>query len=348
MMAVRTASPVTTCRPICGRCTRRSAASSRCPPASTTTRRTRARRRPASPSWRVWRASSRRRRSLRTGGCSWVPWARATTSSRSAWTRRTSVWLFLHSGSRGVGNKLAMKHIGVAQQQCEKRWISLPDRDLAYLVEGDREFWSYMEALRWAQRFAYLNREEMMHRVIDCFEAWAGPIERIDEINCHHNYTVRETPLRQGRVAVPQGRHRRGRRRPWADPWLHGRQVLRGDRQGQPAGLELLTARCRPQPLAVGGEAIVHARGPGRAHGRHRVGSVGRLPGRAPGRLQGHRCRDARCGATWSASTTPHSHRIRAPPDPPKWALWGPDSSSKTSPRRASGYDGSVCGGRAS
>jgi tRNA-splicing ligase RtcB len=102
------------------------------------------------------------------------------------------VWLFLHSGSRGVGNKLAMKHIGVAQQQCEKRWISLPDRDLAYLVEGDREFWSYMEALRWAQRFAYLNREEMMHRVIDCFEAWAGPIERAEEINCHHNYTVRE------------------------------------------------------------------------------------------------------------------------------------------------------------
>ena len=102
------------------------------------------------------------------------------------------VWLFLHSGSRGVGNKLAMKHIRVAQHQCEKRWISLPDRDLAYLVEGDPEFWSYMEALRWAQQFALLNREEMMHRVIDCFEDWAGPIERVEEINCHHNYTVRE------------------------------------------------------------------------------------------------------------------------------------------------------------
>lgn len=102
------------------------------------------------------------------------------------------LWLFLHSGSRGVGNKLAMKHIRVAQQQCDKRWISLPDKDLAYLVEGEPEFWSYMEALRWAQRFAYLNREEMMHRVVDCFEAWAGPIERVEEINCHHNYTVRE------------------------------------------------------------------------------------------------------------------------------------------------------------
>jgi tRNA-splicing ligase RtcB len=102
------------------------------------------------------------------------------------------VWLFLHSGSRGVGNKLAMKHIAVAQKQCEKRWISLPDRDLAYLVEGEPEFWSYMEALRWAQRFAYLNREEMMHRVVECFESWAGPAEQLEEINCHHNYTVRE------------------------------------------------------------------------------------------------------------------------------------------------------------
>src|SRR6185437_1224130 len=76
------------------------------------------------------------------------------------------VWLFLHSGSRGVGNKLATKHIKVAQQQCAKRWIRLPDADLAYLVEGDREFSSYLAALRWAQRFAYLNREEMMARVI--------------------------------------------------------------------------------------------------------------------------------------------------------------------------------------
>lgn len=105
-----------------------------------------------------------------------------------------NVWLFLHSGSRGVGNKLAMKHIKIAQKQCETRYISLPDRDLAYLVEGDEEFWDYMKALRWAQKFAYLNREEMMHRVIDCFMEWTGLDEMppTDVINCHHNYTVRE------------------------------------------------------------------------------------------------------------------------------------------------------------
>lgn len=103
------------------------------------------------------------------------------------------VWLFLHSGSRGVGNKLAMKHIKVAQEQCDKRWISLPDRDLAYLVEGDAEFWTYMEALRWAQRFAFLNREEMMDRVVAAFSEWVGGSVAGDAaINCHHNYTNRE------------------------------------------------------------------------------------------------------------------------------------------------------------
>jgi tRNA-splicing ligase RtcB len=102
------------------------------------------------------------------------------------------VWLFLHSGSRGVGNKLAQKWIKTAQQQCTKRWISLPDPDLAYLVEGEPEFWAYMQALRWAQRFAYLNREEMMDRVVACFEAWHGPVNTGVMVNCHHNYTERE------------------------------------------------------------------------------------------------------------------------------------------------------------
>ena len=104
-----------------------------------------------------------------------------------------TVWLFLHSGSRGVGNKLAGKHIKVAQQQCARRWIRLPDPDLAYLVEGEPEFWSYLSALRWAQRFAFLNREEMMRRVVLALAQWQDePVERVEEVNCHHNYTARE------------------------------------------------------------------------------------------------------------------------------------------------------------
>jgi tRNA-splicing ligase RtcB len=118
------------------------------------------------------------------------------------------VWLFLHSGSRGVGNKLATHHIKVAQQQCERRWITLPDPDLAYLVEGELEFWDYLRDLRWAQHFALLNREEMMMRVEDCIAAWSGEsVQRLDVVNCHHNYTEQMTGESLGRWKRPKGAH---------------------------------------------------------------------------------------------------------------------------------------------
>ena len=103
------------------------------------------------------------------------------------------VWLFLHSGSRGVGNKLATKWIRKAQELCESHFIPLPNPDLAYLVEGTPAFDGYMEALQWAQRFAWLNRAEMMDRVIEAFESWVEcDVEQQQVINCHHNYTQRE------------------------------------------------------------------------------------------------------------------------------------------------------------
>jgi tRNA-splicing ligase RtcB len=104
------------------------------------------------------------------------------------------VWLFLHSGSRGVGNKIAQHHIKVAQDYCKKNWIQLPDPALAYLVEGTPEFDRYIAELRWAQHFALLNREEMMERVINQFQRWIGKdVVESQRVNCHHNYTVQAT-----------------------------------------------------------------------------------------------------------------------------------------------------------
>ncbi|HHX86021.1 MAG TPA: RtcB family protein [Actinomycetales bacterium] len=104
-----------------------------------------------------------------------------------------AVWMFLHSGSRGVGNKIAQKHIRTAKKLCRRWWIDLPDPDLAYLVEGTAEFDAYLADLAWAQRFAYLNREEMMDRFADRLQEWVGePLTELERINCHHNYTVRE------------------------------------------------------------------------------------------------------------------------------------------------------------
>ena len=103
------------------------------------------------------------------------------------------VWLFLHSGSRGVGNRLAVKHIKIAQDLARRWWIPLPDPDLAYLVEGTGEFSAYLRDLHWAQHFALLNREEMMDRAVSCLGKWIGePVTIAETANCHHNYTARE------------------------------------------------------------------------------------------------------------------------------------------------------------
>lgn len=103
---------------------------------------------------------------------------------------RDRVWLFLHSGSRGVGNKLATRHIKVAREWCQRAWVQLPDPDLAYLVEDTGEFGAYLRDLRWAQHFALLNREEMMARVARCLADFMGrDVPAVETIQCHHNYT---------------------------------------------------------------------------------------------------------------------------------------------------------------
>lgn len=106
--------------------------------------------------------------------------------------REQFVWLFLHSGSRGVGNKIAQKHIKIAQNLMKKWHIQLEDKDHAYLVEDTPEFDNYLTELLWAQLFAKYNRDEMMDRFVDQFARILGKeISEIedDRINCHHNYT---------------------------------------------------------------------------------------------------------------------------------------------------------------
>ena len=105
------------------------------------------------------------------------------------------VWVVLHSGSRGIGNKLAMKHIKIAQKLMDEHAITLKDRDLAYLTDDRAEFDKYIKDLLWAQDFALLNREEMMDRVMTelsyLFYKEDGHQKEIelDRINCRHNFT---------------------------------------------------------------------------------------------------------------------------------------------------------------
>ena len=108
------------------------------------------------------------------------------------------VWAVLHSGSRGVGNKIASHYVGRAQQLMKRLQISLPDRDLAYLTQDSEDFPRYLSALHWAQEFARLNRDEMMDRVLaelrqHARDGEAGSTEiEAERINCHHNFTQLE------------------------------------------------------------------------------------------------------------------------------------------------------------
>jgi tRNA-splicing ligase RtcB len=108
------------------------------------------------------------------------------------------VWLVLHSGSRGVGNRLASHHIKIAQKLMSLYKVPLKDRDLAYLPEETQEFKDYIRDLLWSQDYALANREEMMDRAMTELShtlfGEGGHEQAVTKqrINCHHNFTQME------------------------------------------------------------------------------------------------------------------------------------------------------------
>ncbi len=105
-----------------------------------------------------------------------------------------SVWVMLHSGSRGCGNRIGTYFIGAAKREMERWFIQLPDRDLAYLVEGSELFADYVEAVGWAQDFALENRNVMMDAVLGAMEDVLPSFMVFTDtaVQCHHNYIDRE------------------------------------------------------------------------------------------------------------------------------------------------------------
>jgi tRNA-splicing ligase RtcB (3'-phosphate/5'-hydroxy nucleic acid ligase) len=106
-----------------------------------------------------------------------------------------TVWLMLHSGSRGIGNMLAQAHISTAKDLAKLADIRLPDPDLAYFVQGTPEFAAYWRDLQWAQEYARRNREVMMarfQRIVETHVAGGKATKPLLTVNCHHNYAEKE------------------------------------------------------------------------------------------------------------------------------------------------------------
>ncbi len=105
------------------------------------------------------------------------------------------VWFMLHSGSRGVGNRIGRYFIELAKEEMRRFFIDLPDADLAYLPEGTEHFRDYTEAVTWAQDYARENRELMMKSVVEAVRD-TGLVPdfdaRVEAVNCHHNYVAWE------------------------------------------------------------------------------------------------------------------------------------------------------------
>ncbi|HET9953682.1 MAG TPA: RtcB family protein [Polyangiaceae bacterium] len=105
------------------------------------------------------------------------------------------VWFMLHSGSRGLGNRIGSYFIELAKQEMRRWFINLPDADLAYLPEGTRYFQDYIESVAFAQEYARWNRELMMQAVVNAVRRTGllPPFEAsLEAINCHHNYVAVE------------------------------------------------------------------------------------------------------------------------------------------------------------
>lgn len=102
------------------------------------------------------------------------------------------LWVMLHSGSRGIGNAIGNYFINLAKEEMGEILGTLPDKELAYLIEG-KHIHDYIQAVEWAQLFARINRKIMMEEVLEILKDNYGDFTILEKaINCHHNYISRE------------------------------------------------------------------------------------------------------------------------------------------------------------
>lgn len=119
-----------------------------------------------------------------------------------------AVWLMLHSGSRGIGNRIGTYFIERAKEEMRRWFVNLPDADLAYLPQGSELFDDYRAAVEWAQRYAALNRRFMMDAAIGALRGIVTkPFEAAAEtaVNCHHNYVSWEHHFGENVIVTRKG-----------------------------------------------------------------------------------------------------------------------------------------------
>lgn len=118
-----------------------------------------------------------------------------------------TVWVMLHSGSRGIGNRIGTYFISLAKEEMKRWFINVPDADLSYFPEGTEYFNDYWDAVSWAQTYAFKNREIMMSRVLGALanEFGRDVYTQKKAVNCHHNYVTRENHYGENILVTRKG-----------------------------------------------------------------------------------------------------------------------------------------------
>jgi tRNA-splicing ligase RtcB len=117
----------------------------------------------------------------------------------------------LHSGSRGLGNVIGTYFIELAKKEAQHRFGHVPDKNLSYFAEGSCSFNDYVEAVEWAQEYAFENRREMMRLILEAIRPLLPPFQLTKEaINCHHNYVSRENHFGEDLFITRKGAIRAG------------------------------------------------------------------------------------------------------------------------------------------
>jgi tRNA-splicing ligase RtcB len=122
----------------------------------------------------------------------------------------SNLWVVIHSGSRGFGNRIGSYFTKLAGDLCKKWGVQLPNKDLGYLPIDTPEYDDYLTAVTLAQKFAWVNRVIMMGRVLTAIgakEDWGGhqgaaPAKATyipSLIHVHHNYM---TQIRFGNLDI--------------------------------------------------------------------------------------------------------------------------------------------------
>lgn len=120
-------------------------------------------------------------------------------------TDSNSVYVMLHSGSRGLGKMIGDHYHKMAVTECHRWHTNLPTDDLAFFPLGTDGHAEYMTAMEFGLAYAKANRNLMLAEVTKAVLQFFPSAECEVMVNVHHNYAAWEN--HKGRNGIV---HRKG------------------------------------------------------------------------------------------------------------------------------------------